>query len=438
MFGSKPGAYGAGLQTLIDERIWQDEADLADAYLGWSGWAYGAGGEGRAERGLFEARLAATDAVLHNQDNREHDLLDSDDYYQFEGGLAVAVRHLSGRAAGGLPQRPFAARPAAHPHACARRSGRIVRGRAANPRWIAGVMRHGYKGAAEIAATVDYLFAFAATARAVDDAHFDALYDAYLGDAAVRDFMAAHNPAALAETEPPVPRGDRARPVAARAATASARRSSANAHERCRSSRRRDQPAPPREDGSGGRRRARKVLATKTEERGLADRPYRRRQGQIDRRVRHGAALPRPRHAGRHRAVRQGRLGHRRARPCWRGFPISSPAARWARGSPGTRRTAPATSPPPAPPGRWRKAMIADPSYRLVLLDELNIVLRYDYLPLDEVIAVLHGKPRDLHVVVTGRNAPPELIETADLVTEMTLVKHPFRAGVKAQPGIEF
>jgi cob(I)alamin adenosyltransferase len=82
--------------------------------------------------------------------------------------------------------------------------------------------------------------------------------------------------------------------------------------------------------------------------------------------------------------------------------------------------------------------MISDPSYRLVLLDELNIVLRYDYLPLDEVVTVLRAKPRDLHVIVTGRNARPELIEAADLVTEMTLVKHPFRAGVKAQPGIEF
>ena len=84
------------------------------------------------------------------------------------------------------------------------------------------------------------------------------------------------------------------------------------------------------------------------------------------------------------------------------------------------------------------KAMIADPSYRLVLLDELNIVLRYDYLPLDEVLAALKDRPHDLHVVVTGRNAPKELIEIADLVTEMTLVKHPFRSGVKAQRGIEF
>ncbi len=84
------------------------------------------------------------------------------------------------------------------------------------------------------------------------------------------------------------------------------------------------------------------------------------------------------------------------------------------------------------------RAMIADPSFRLVLLDELNIVLRYDYLPLDEVVAALRAKPRDLHIVVTGRNAKPELIEAADLVTEMALIKHPFRSGVKAQQGIEF
>jgi cobaltochelatase CobN len=199
VFGSKPGAYGAGLQTMIDERIWQDEADLAEAYLGWSAYAYGTGAEGRAERPMFEARLAAAEAVLHNQDNREHDLLDSDDYYQFEGGLALVVRQLSGRAP------PVWHNDHSRPEMPRIRSlreelGRVVRGRAANPRWIAGVMRHGYKGAAEIAATVDYLFAFAATSRAVDDAHFEALYEAYLADEAVRQFMARHNPAALAET----------------------------------------------------------------------------------------------------------------------------------------------------------------------------------------------------------------------------------------------
>jgi cob(I)alamin adenosyltransferase len=84
------------------------------------------------------------------------------------------------------------------------------------------------------------------------------------------------------------------------------------------------------------------------------------------------------------------------------------------------------------------KAMLTDPAYRLLLLDELNIVLRYDYLSVDDVVAALKAKPRDLHVVVTGRNAKKELTEAADLVTEMTLVKHPFRAGVKAQQGIEF
>jgi cobaltochelatase CobN len=199
VFGSKPGAYGAGLQTMIDERIWEDEADLAEAYLGWSGYAYGTGAEGRPDRAMLERRLADADAVLHNQDNREHDLLDSDDYYQFEGGLAVAVRQLSGRAPAvyhndhSRPERPRI-------RTLREELGRVVRGRAANPQWIAGVMRHGYRGAAEIAATVDYLFAFAATSRAVDDAHFEALYDAYLRDDGVRGFMAEHNHAALAET----------------------------------------------------------------------------------------------------------------------------------------------------------------------------------------------------------------------------------------------
>src|SRR5204862_6347212 len=131
--------------------------------------------------------------------NREHDLLDSDDYYQFEGGLALAVRHLSGRAPAvyhndhSEPDRPKI-------RSLREEIGRIVRGRAANPRWIAGVMRHGYKGDAELAATVDYLFAFGATARAVDDSHFDAPYEAYLDNPAVQDCMAPPNPAALGET----------------------------------------------------------------------------------------------------------------------------------------------------------------------------------------------------------------------------------------------
>ena len=196
VFGSKPGAYGAGLQALIDERGWQTEGDLARAYIAWGGYAYGAGAEGAAEHALFERRLGAVEAVVHNQDNREHDLLDSDDYYQFEGGLAVAVRHASG------------VRPAVYHNDHSRPESpkirtldeeiaRVVRARVVNPKWIAGVMRHGYKGAFEMAATVDYMFAFAATASAVKDHHFDAVYDAYIRDEAVHEFLEAVNPAAL-------------------------------------------------------------------------------------------------------------------------------------------------------------------------------------------------------------------------------------------------
>ena len=193
-----PGGYGTGLPGLVDTGLWHDEADLAASWLEGSSYAYDAGSEGSPEQAMLEARLAGANAVLHNQDNREHDLLDSGDYYQFEGGLALVVRQLSGRAPAvyhndhSRPETP-------HIRTLREEIGHVVRGRAANPRWIAGVMRHGYKGAAEIAATVDYLFAFAATARAVADAHFEALYDAYLGDETVRGFIAEHNPAALSD-----------------------------------------------------------------------------------------------------------------------------------------------------------------------------------------------------------------------------------------------
>ena len=192
VFGSKPGAYGAGLQALIDERGWDGADDLARAYLAWGGYAYGAGAEGTAEHALFARRLERVEAVVHNQDNREHDLLDSDDYYQFEGGLAAAVAHLSGRRPTvyhndhSRPERPAI-------RTLGEEIARVVRARVVNPKWIAGVMRHGYKGAFEIAATVDYLFAFAATTGAVADHHFDAVYDAFVADQAVRRFLEDNN-----------------------------------------------------------------------------------------------------------------------------------------------------------------------------------------------------------------------------------------------------
>lgn len=198
VFGSKPGAYGAGLQALIDERGWQTDADLARAYLAWGGYAYGGGSDGRAAHDTFAARLTGVDAVVQNQDNREHDILDSDDYYQFEGGMTAAVRVLSGVQPAvyhGDHSRPESPRIRTLEEEVAR----VVRARVVNPKWIKGVMRHGYKGGFEMAATVDYLFAFAATARCVKDHHFDAVFQAYLGDDDVRAFLEGNNPAALRE-----------------------------------------------------------------------------------------------------------------------------------------------------------------------------------------------------------------------------------------------
>ncbi|PZA11303.1 cobaltochelatase subunit CobN [Rhodopseudomonas palustris] len=196
VFGARPGAYGAGLQAMIDDGGWDSRGDLAGAYLAWGGYAYGAGQEGTEARDEFAARLTEIDLVAQAQDNREHDILDSDDYYQFIGGLSATVENLRGQAPRiahvdtSRPEAPL-------PRTLAHEISRVVRGRAANPKWIRGVMRHGYKGASEIAATVDYLFGFAASTDAVGNRHFDLLFAAYLDDDAVREFLREANPAAL-------------------------------------------------------------------------------------------------------------------------------------------------------------------------------------------------------------------------------------------------
>ncbi|MEL7397887.1 MAG: cobaltochelatase subunit CobN, partial [Pseudomonadota bacterium] len=198
IYGSKPGAYGAGLQAMIDERLWKDKADLAEAYLTWGSYAYGARDEGRADRSGFETRLRQTEAIVQNQDNREHDILDSDDYYQFEGGAAAAVATLQGES------RPVYHNDHSRPERPLIRTlddeiARVVRSRVVNPKWINGIKRHGYKGAFEIAATVDYLFAFAATTGAVRDHHFDMVEAAFLEDDETRQFIEDHNQPALHE-----------------------------------------------------------------------------------------------------------------------------------------------------------------------------------------------------------------------------------------------
>jgi len=198
VYGSKPGAYGAGLQALIDERLWNTTSDFAEAYLEWGGYAYGAGTEGQRDRKGLEERLSQAEAIVQNQDNREHDLLDSDDYYQFEGGAAAAVKSLQGR------DRPIYHNDHSRPERPVIRTledeiGRVVRSRVTNPKWIDGVKRHGYKGAFEIAATVDYLFAFAATTGVVRNHHFDLVYSAFIEDDGTREFIANSNAPALRE-----------------------------------------------------------------------------------------------------------------------------------------------------------------------------------------------------------------------------------------------
>ncbi|MFM0492012.1 cobaltochelatase subunit CobN, partial [Paraburkholderia graminis] len=196
VFSARPGAYGAGLQDMIDSQQWQTDADLANAYQAWGGYAYTQKSAGEEARQAFGARLAAMDVVLQNQDNREHDLLDSNDYYQFQGGMVAAVRHL----AGNQPSVYHAdhSNPAApRVRTLHEEIARVIRSRVVNPKWIDGVKRHGYKGASEIAATVDCLYGYDATARVVADHQYALVADAYLNDRDTREFLQQHNPHAL-------------------------------------------------------------------------------------------------------------------------------------------------------------------------------------------------------------------------------------------------
>jgi cobaltochelatase CobN len=195
IFSSKPGSYGAGIKHLIKNGNWQSKADLAACYQQAGGYAYGNGREGENAHEEFSALLARLDAVVQNQDAREFDLLDSDDFHQFEGGMAAAVESLQGKAPAifhndhSNPERPVI-RPLAE------EISRIVRGRAVNPKWIVGQMRHGYKGAADMAQTTGNLFAFAATTGAVADHHFEALFEAYLVEPDVNKFLSDNNESA--------------------------------------------------------------------------------------------------------------------------------------------------------------------------------------------------------------------------------------------------
>jgi cobaltochelatase CobN len=196
IFGSKPSAYGAGLQGLIASQNWTSEADLARAYINWSAYAYTRNTEGKSAPEAFTQRLGTLQVVLQNQDNREHDLLDSDDYYQFQGGLTAAVRALSDN----NPTLYYGdnsqvAQPKVRK--LSEEIARVYRSRVINPKWIAGVMRHGYKGAFEMAATLDFLFAYDATTHCVEDYMYTGVAQAYLFDPSVHNFIRDSNPWAL-------------------------------------------------------------------------------------------------------------------------------------------------------------------------------------------------------------------------------------------------
>jgi cobaltochelatase CobN len=196
VFGSKPGAYGAGLQAMIDEKNWQTKEDLATVYINWSSYAYGSDRIGVSAHEAFEKRLKDIQVVMHNQDNREHDILDSDDYYQFQGGMANAVQSLTGEQPAiyfGDHSRPENPRVKTLKEELLK----VYRSRVINPKWIAGVKRHGYKGAFEMAATMDYLFAYDATTDLVDDFMYEGITNEYLFNEENRQFIEEVNPWAL-------------------------------------------------------------------------------------------------------------------------------------------------------------------------------------------------------------------------------------------------
>ncbi|KAA0931539.1 cobaltochelatase subunit CobN [Streptomyces apricus] len=196
IFGSKPGAYGAGLLPLIDARNWRSDADLAEVYAVWGGYAYGQGLEGRAARGDMETAFRRIAVAAKNVDTREHDLVDADDYFQYHGGMVAMVRHLTGTS----PE-AYVGDSAVPSQIKTRTLGeethRVFRARVVNPRWMAAMRRHGYKGAFEMAATVDYLFGYDATAGVVDDWMYEKLSAEYVFSPENQEFMRKSNPWAL-------------------------------------------------------------------------------------------------------------------------------------------------------------------------------------------------------------------------------------------------
>jgi cobaltochelatase CobN len=196
IFGPKPGAYGSGILEVIEQRNWRSDDDLAAVYLAWGGWSYGRGAMGAPAGDAMRRRFRTIEVAVKNQDNREHDIFDSDDYLQDHGGMVAAIRSITGRQPKAWfgdsadPSRPVV-------RSLAEEAARVVRSRVVNPKWIDAMRRHGYKGAFEMAATVDYLFGYDATAHVVEDWMYERVTSAYVADPEVRKFFSESNPWAL-------------------------------------------------------------------------------------------------------------------------------------------------------------------------------------------------------------------------------------------------
>ncbi|MFD4267248.1 cobaltochelatase subunit CobN [Rhodococcus sp. NPDC058481] len=196
IFGSKPGTYGAGLLQLIDSKSWRNDADLAEVYTTWGGYAYGRGLDGAPASDDMRTAYRRIAVAAKNTDTREHDIADSDDYFQYHGGMVATVRALTGKSPEayiGDSTRPDAVRT----RTLSEETARVFRARVVNPRWLEAMRRHGYKGAFEMAATVDYLFGYDATTNVVADWMYEKLAETYVLDEQNRKFMTESNPWAL-------------------------------------------------------------------------------------------------------------------------------------------------------------------------------------------------------------------------------------------------
>ena len=198
VFSSGFGAYGTGLLPLMDAGNWNSVEDLTEVFCRWGGYAFDSDGSANEDTDLLKARLAEIEVVHQNQDNREHDILDSDDYFQFQGGLNASIKQLRGTAPAvyhgdsSNPEQPQI-------RTLQEELVKVIRSRVLNPRWLEAMRRHGYKGAFEMAATVDYVFGYSATTGLIRDAHYEEIAQKLLLDITQKNFFRQHNPAALKE-----------------------------------------------------------------------------------------------------------------------------------------------------------------------------------------------------------------------------------------------